>query len=230
VELPADISSLGALAARSADGLAGLARASAWVRGAGLVVQATLALAGVVALTVVGRAERAMSGLGGALAGALAALALRSGIMLHLGIGPYVAVPVAAVIAGAASAALPRLFPFLAAALPGALVGLELPIGGRPWAGALALGLAAGFVAAAFARGVGVTLVSLAGGLALAVAGAALFAGRPWAAGIAERPLVLCGLALVLGIAGAAYQLPARPRGPGSAVPTQPLEQPARFP
>jgi hypothetical protein len=140
-----------------------------------------------------------------------------------------VAVPLAAGIAGVLSAALPRLFPFLAAGLPGALVGLEIPIAGRPWAGALAIGLAAGFVAAAFARGVGVTLVSLAGGLALAVAGVALLDGRAWAAAIAERPVVLCGFALVLGIAGAAYQVPERPRGAAYQGPTQPIEQPNRF-
>jgi hypothetical protein len=227
VDLPADLPALGTLASRGADALAGLARASGWTRGAGTVVQAAIAAAGLACLAVLGRFERVMAGLGGAVMGALAALAFRSGLLLHLGLGPTVAVPLAAAIAGALSAALPRLFPFLAAGLPGALVGMGIPIGGHAWAGALALGLAAGFVAAAFARGVGVTVISVAGGLALAVAGTALLASRPWAASIADRPLVLCGLGLVLGVAGAAFQLPARPGGPARAPP--PIEQPRRF-
>ena len=215
MDVPSDIASLGPLASRAADALEGIARAASWVRSAGLVAQGTLLVAGGVALTVLGRAERAMSGLGGALAGALVALAFRSAISVHLGVGPHVAVPVAAGLAGALSAALPRLFPFLAAGLPGFVAGLEIPIAGHAWAGGVALGLAAGFVAAAFARGVGVTFVSLAGGLALSVAAAAMLGGHAWAGAIAARPLVLCGLAIVLGIAGAAYQMPARPRAPG---------------
>lgn len=222
MDVPADISSLGPLASHAADALEGIARAAAWVRSAGIWAQGTILVAGAVVLTVVGRAERAMSGLGGALAGALVALAFRSAIQLHAGVGPAVAVPVAAGIAGALSAALPRLFPFIAAGLPGFVAGLEIPIAGRAWAGAVALGLAAGFVSAAFARGVGVTFVSLAGGLALSVAAATMMGGHAWAAAIAARPLVLCGFAIVLGIAGAAYQMPVRPRAPGPPAATPP--------
>ena len=215
MDVPTDIASLGPLATHAADALEGIARASSWVRAAGLWAQGTLLVAGAVSLTVLGRAERAMSGLGGALAGALVALAFRSAILVHVGMGPRFAVPVAAALAGALSAALPRLFPFIAAALPGFVAGLEIPLAGHAWAGGVAVGLAAGFVSAAFARGVGVAFVSLAGGLALSMAAAAMLDGHAWAAAIAARPLVLCGFAIVLGVAGTAYQVPVRPRPSG---------------
>jgi hypothetical protein len=129
-------------------------------------------------------------------------------------VSPVTAAIVLAGAGGALSAALPRFFPFAAAGVPGAVLGAGVSIAGRPWIGAAALGLAAGFVAAAFARPVSIATASLAGGV-LAVLGVLGLAGdRPLAAAVASRPLVVLGVGLVLGIAGVAFQLSRRPPPP----------------
>jgi hypothetical protein len=223
-----DIPSFSTLLARVLDGLQGLVRISAWVREAGLGVQAAIALFGILTLTVAGRAERALAGVGGAVAGALFALVFRSPIVLLSGLTLTVTVPLLAAIGGGLSAVLPRLFPFLAVALPAGLMGVEFPIADRPWLGGLVVAVVAGVMAAFLARSVGIILVSFVGGVSLAVAGLGLLGPRPMALAVAARPLVLCGLALVLGIAGSAFQLPKRRRGQGD-LPPQTIEQPKRF-
>lgn len=227
MELP-DLPSFSMLLARIVEGLDGLARIASWVRAAGVGVQGGVAILGILALTVVGRAERALAGLGGAAAGALFALAFHSRLDLMVGLGPAKAVPLFALIGGAVSAIIPRLFPFLAIALPAGLVGVEFPIAGRPWLGGLVVAVVAGLIAAVFARGAGIILVSFVGGLALTVAGVGLIGEHHLAASIDSRPLVLCGFAIVLGIAGSAYQLPLNRRGQGERS-SQPIEQPKRL-
>jgi hypothetical protein len=127
-------------------------------------------------------------------------------------------VPVAALILGGACAAFPPLYPVAVGALPGALLGVHVPVGGRPAFGAAAGGLAAGLVALVFGRGVSVLFASLAGGLCVALGAMAVFGRQPLAAELAARPFALLGLALVLGVAGAAFQL-----SRGEAVPRERL-------
>ena len=213
--LPVDMPTAGLLAARAADALAGITQAVGAVRAAGPAAAVALLVLGLGALTVAWRAQRVLAGLGGAAAGALAAWAFRGGLSLHLGVSPVTAALVLAPICGVLSAALPRFFPFAAAALPGAVLGLGAPIAGRPWLGAVAVGLAAGFVAAAFARSAGITFASLAGGLFTALGLIGLAGDRAVVAAVASRPLVTLGFALVLGVAGASFQLSRRAPVPG---------------
>jgi hypothetical protein len=211
---PVDMPRAGLLASRAADALAGLAQALEAVRAAGPAASAAVLVLGLGALTLAWRAERVLAGLGGAGAGALAAWAFRGALALHLGMSPVTAALVLSPVCAGLSAALPRFFPFAAAALPGAVLGLGAPIAGRPWMGAMAVGLATGLVAAAFARSAGIAFASLAGGV-LSVLGLLGLAGdHPVAAAVASRPLVVLGLALVLGTAGAAFQLGRRKAPP----------------
>ncbi|MFT3915601.1 MAG: hypothetical protein QM704_16250 [Anaeromyxobacteraceae bacterium] len=205
-----DPSMVGALGSRARDLLAGLGAATALVRGSGAAAAAGVALLGVVALTVAGRAERVLAGLGGAAAGALGAYAFRGGLALHLGFSASTSALAGAAMCGLLSAALPRLFPFVAAAIPAAMLGLGVPIAGRPWAGALAGAAVGGLLAAAFARSVSIVLASVGGGLLLAVGGLALLERYPLAAAAASRPVVVLGVALVLAVAGTALQLERR--------------------
>jgi len=123
---------------------------------------------------------------------------------------------VLALFCGLLSAGLPRFFPFAAAAVPSAVLGLGVPLLGRPWVGALVAGLVGGLLAAAFARGVGVVFASIAGGVLFTVGALGLAGGHPLAAAAASRPVVVLGLGLALAVAGAAFQLPRRaPRDPG---------------
>jgi hypothetical protein len=119
---------------------------------------------------------------------------------------------------------MPRFFPFAAAAVPGAVLGLGAPIGGKPWAGAIAIGLAAGFVAAAFSRPAAIAFASLAGGLLAVLGLLGLGGGLALAEAVASRPLVIAGATVVLGVAGAALQLARRPPPPTFLEPTQPSD------
>ncbi len=177
------------------------------MRAAGPARGVAVLVAGVLLLTVAGRIPRVLAGVGGALVGALAAIAAQRALALGLGLSPTVAVPVSAVVLGGACAAFPPLYPVAVGALPGALLGVHVPVGGRAAFGAAAGGLAAGLVALVFGRGVSVLFASLAGGLCVALGAVALFARHVLAAELTARPFALLAVALVLGVAGAAFQL-----------------------
>jgi hypothetical protein len=199
------------------EGIAALARALVPL---GPAAGAPLAALGLAALTVATRNRRALAILGTAIAGALAGLALRGHVAAHLGASAATAAIALGLIGGAAAAAVPALFPFAAAALPGALLGGQVPLAGRALLGAAAGALLAGLVGLALARLVAAAFASACGGLLVAVGVLAAFGRTPLARELADRPAAVAGLALVLAVAGVAFQATTREdpaaRSPGS--------------
>ena len=196
-----------ALATRALDAAAGLSRLAEIFRERGLVVGAAVALLGVVFLTLAGRFPRGLAVAGGAVLGALAAVAFRAPLATHVGVSLVVAVPVLATVAAAACALVPLAFPVAVGALPGLLLGLEVPLAGRAAIGGAVGALVAGGVALLFARVVAIGSVSALGGLLAATGAVAIGGARPLAREFSAHPLAILALALVLAIAGAAYQL-----------------------
>ncbi|WP_242336580.1 hypothetical protein [Anaeromyxobacter sp. SG66] len=211
------------LAARAVAAATDLGRLAELLRDRGFAVALAAGLLGLAALTVAARFPRGLAAAGGAVLAALAAYALRGAIAAHLGISLAVATPVLAVVAGAACALVPLAFPAAVGALPGLLLGLHAPIAGRAELGAAIGALVAGLVGLLFARLVAVGFASAVGGLLVGAAAVALGGARPLARELVTHPLAIVALALVLAVAGAAYQLahgvaPARaPRPPPAA-------------
>jgi hypothetical protein len=195
--------------------LAGLALLAESARAAGVVAGAVLLAVGLVGLTVALRAARPLAAAGGAVVGALAGLAARGTLALHFGLSPALSAASGAALLAVACGAFPPLFPFAVGALPGALLGAHAPIAGRGAFGAAAGGLVAGVVTLLFSRPVAAGFAALASGL-LAGAGLLAIAGdHPLAVEIARHPLALIAFAIVIGIAGAAFQLSRADAAPG---------------
>jgi hypothetical protein len=188
----------------------------------GVAAGAALALGGLGALTVATRQRRVLAAIGGALLGALAALALRGWFSAHLGLPVGFMAAVLAAVGAAGGAALPVAFPFAAAALPGALVGMQVPLAGRPAFGAAAGALVAGVVGVVLSRAVAAAFAAACGGLLVALGLLAAFGTSPLARELAERPAALLGFALILAIAGAAFQLARSPEAPADRSPGSP--------
>ncbi|GAO03498.1 hypothetical protein [Anaeromyxobacter sp. PSR-1] len=202
------------------DALAGLVRVALAARAFGWPLGLALVVVGLAALAASDRLRRPAAAVGGAVVGALAALAARRLLGPQLELSALASAGLGAAVLGAACAAMPPLFPAAAGALAGALAGVHLPIGGRAAVGAGLGALAAALLALAASRAVAVVLCALAGGLALGVGLLAAAGTRPIASELAIRPFALLGFAVVAGVAGAAFQLArgaaaARPR-PGA--------------
>jgi hypothetical protein len=204
------------------DALAAVAALAARAAELGPVAGVPLCVVGTVALTVAARRRVPLAALGLAGVGAAAAVLFRRAIAVHLGLSVGPAAALLAAIGGLAGAFLPPAFPFAAAALVGAAAGSFVPLGGHSAIGAAAAGLVAGFLGLALARVVAAATASLAGGLLLALGLVASFAHRPDVRGLAGRPAVLLGFALVAGIAGAAFQIASPRAGPGARSPGSP--------
>jgi hypothetical protein len=116
----------------------------------------------------------------------------------------------------------PGAFPFAAGALPVALVGAEVPLAGRAVVGAAAGALLLGLAGLALGRVVSAAFASLCGGALLAAGVVAAFGKAPFARELAERPAALAGAALVLAVAGAAFQLARSREAPGARSPESP--------
>lgn len=204
--------------------IAALARLVAWLRGGGPAFGVVLVVSGAVLLAAADRLRRPVALLGGAAVGALAAYAARP--VLPATLSPTAWGWAAAVLCGGGAALAPTAFPALAGALAGALLGVHVPVAGKPALGALIAGAVGAALLSVGARSVAAILASLAGGLAVGVGLVTLAGGREIGVEIAARPLVLLGVAVVLGIAGAAFQLAgdkgSRPRLP--AAPRLPRE------
>ncbi|HVO21450.1 MAG TPA: hypothetical protein VMU15_19470 [Anaeromyxobacter sp.] len=203
--------------------LAGLARIAAWVRAAGPVAGIVAVAGGAVALVAADRLRRSVAFLGGAGAGALAAIA--AGPWLSAWLPPAGWAWLGAVLAGVASALAPPLFPALLGALVGAHLGIHAPVAGRPAVGG-AIGAAVGAAILLMgARSAAAVLACLAGGVALGLGLLALAGARPPAAELAGSPVAVLCFAVVTGIAGAAYQLGGgRERGRNLEPPRLPRE------
>jgi len=209
-------------ASRLSDLFAGLGALAAAVLPLGAAAGAALALAGLLALTVATRWRLPFAVAGGAGVGLLAALALRGWLVAHLAVSPLVATLMLAAAGALGCAASPGAFPFAAAALPGALLGAEVPLAGRSVLGAAAGALIAGVAGLALARIVSAAFASLAGGLLLGLGLVAAFGRTPLARELAGRPAVIAGFALVLAIAGAAFQLSTTREESGARSPVSP--------
>jgi hypothetical protein len=214
------MSALGAaLAVRLGDAADGLAHAAGAAREAGPAVGAAAVVAGLLALTVLGRFPRVLAGVGGAAVGALAALAASGAIASAIGLSTPLAPALGAALVGAAAAVLPPVYPLAVGALPGALLGVHAPIGGRAALGAAVGGLVAGLVALLFATPIGITFASLVGGLAVALGGVGILAHHPVGRELAAHPFALLAIAIVLGVAGTAFQLGRRAPRPRALAP-----------
>jgi hypothetical protein len=211
-----------AFASRLSELLAGLAALAGAVLPLGTAAGSALALTGVVALTVATRWRRPLAVGGGTVVGVLAALALRGWLVEHLAASPLAATLVLAAAGAVGCAAIPAAFPFAAAALPGALLGAEVPLAGRSVLGAAAGALLAGVVGLALARFVSAAFASLVGGVLLGLGLVASFGRTPLARELAGRPAANAGLALVLAIAGAAFQLATTREDSGARSPVSP--------
>jgi hypothetical protein len=203
--------------------LAGLVRLAAWARAAGPAAGGLLALGGAAALVAADRLRRPVAFLGGAGAGALVAAAAAP--WLSAWPGPTAWAWIAAAVAGCVAAVVPPVFPALLGALAGAHLGVHAAVGGSHSAGA-AIGAAVGAALLLVgARSAAVVLACLGGGIALATGLLALAGGRAWAADLAGSPVAILCLAVVTGIAGAAYQLGGkRERSRGLEPPRLPRE------
>jgi hypothetical protein len=113
-------------------------------------------------------------------------------------------------------------YPLAAGALPGALLGVHVPIGGRAALGAAVGGLVAGLVALLFARPVAIGVASFLGGFAMGLGLVGLLPDHAIGLALARHPFALVAIAVVLGVAGSAFQLGrgeprARPLAPPDA-------------
>jgi hypothetical protein len=217
-----------AAASRLGDAIGALAAATAALRPIGPWAGWLVAAVGIAALTVGARHTRVVAVWGGAAVGALAPLALHRPIEAHLGLSPAVASCAGGAAVAFACGIFPGAFPFAAGALAGGFLGAwvmgdMIGVGAGALVGAFA-GVAAGLrVNAAFA--------SFAGGVLAALGLSAAFAWLPLARELGGRPFALAGVALVLGIAGTAYQAgrPAPPPPPRSPTPP-PARDPQEWP
>jgi hypothetical protein len=209
-------------AARVAELLDGIAALAGAIVPLGPAAGAPLAVAGLVALTLATRNRRALAIAGTALVGALAAVALRGFVAAHLGVGAAPGAIVLALAGAGAGAATPAIFPFAAAALPGALLGAQLPLAGRAAFGAAAGALLAGAAGLALSRYVAAAFASACGGLLVAVGVLAAFGRSPLARDVAGRPAAIAGLALVLAVAGVAFQATTTREDPAARSPGSP--------
>lgn len=214
------------IAGAIADAVAGLGAAADAVRVRGAWAGVLLVVLGAAALTVPARSRRALAVVGGFALGGLAALAARGWISAHVGISPWISAAVAAVAGAAIGGGWPRAFPFVAGAVPGAVIGSGVPLAGRALLGAAAGAAVGGVVGLAAGRAAVTVALSLVGGALVAVGGVALLGARPFAEQLAARPFALAALAVVLGVAGAAYQLSRRREERGAPRAERPLEPP----
>jgi len=204
-----------ALAAR----LPELARALA--RGSWPAV-ALAAAAGVVLLAAGARLGRVLAAAGGALvgwiAGSLAAPAVHG--WLPAWFPPWVG----AAALGLSSALAPEVYPVALGLVAGALLGSKVPLAGRGWLGAGVGGVVLALLGAALRRLVMAATAAIAGAVLVAAALLASAGRFPALAVLADRPVVLAGLAALLVVAGTAFQLGAGPPSGGKA------RRPAREP
>jgi len=190
-------------------------------------VAAALAVLGAVQLAAGGRARRPIAVVGGAVVGVVAASAFGGPLADLTGLSGRALAGVAAAVAGGLCGAFPPLFPAAGGALPAALAAAVLaPEAHRPIAvglGAVA-GAAGGLVAARLvAAAVAAAIGAFA--LALGLAGALQHAGVGRA--LAAHPAALLAVAVVLAVAGAAFQLPSAWRRPSArAGPAEPADEP----
>lgn len=128
---------------------------------------------------------------------------------------------------GLGSLLAPALYPVALGLVPGLLIGLRTPLGGRPWAGALAGGVALALLALWLRRLVLAVTAAVAGAILVSLALLAASRQVPALLPLAHRPALLAALTATLAVAGTAYQLGAgvqRGGRPGAKARSRKLE------
>lgn len=198
---------LAGLAAQLDVMLAGLGRGALVARALSPWLGAALALAGAATLVAGARWRRPIAGLGGAVVGALAGLAMHPLVQLRVGgVDRSAAVAIGAAVVGGAGLFAPPVFLLAAGALPGALLARHLPIAGSGLYGAAIGALAGAALALLFAETVAALVASTIGAILLGAALLALLHALPITAELAGRPFLLLAWIAVLAISGAAFQ------------------------
>jgi hypothetical protein len=183
-------------------GVAGAVGAASWP------IQAAVILAGMGALLFGARARRPVAALGAASVAAAAASWLGAPLGSALGLSSSMLAVSSAAVAGALAALLPPIFPVLAGALPGALLAdllaptdrrLEVLVIGA------VLGAVAGFLSA---RLVASVIASSLGAMAVAVGATGALLATTVGRALHDHPVAILAIALILAVAGAAFQYP----------------------
>jgi hypothetical protein len=185
-----------------AAGVAGAVGAASWP------IQAAVVLVGLVVLLWGARTRRPVAALGAAGVAAAAAHWLGAPVVSALGLSPSMLAAASAAAAGAFAVLLPQVFPALAGALPGALLaGLLAPTDRRleVLAVGAVLGGVAGFLAA---RVVASVIASAVGAMAVAVGATGALSATAVGRALHDHPVAILAVALVLAVAGAAFQYP----------------------
>lgn len=171
-------------------------------------VSAGVALAGLAVLLLGARGRRPVAVAGAAGIAAIGAGWLRSRIPVAPGVTASTLAAGAAIAGGGIAAVIPQVFPALAGALPGAAAADLLAAGDRRLemvaAGAV-LGAIAGLL---LARWMAAGVAAGAGALAVAVGVAGAFHDTAVGRALTRHPVSLLAVAVVLGVAGAAFQAP----------------------
>jgi hypothetical protein len=164
-------------------------------------------LAGLVLLVVGARARRPVAVAGSAGVAAIAALWLAARLPAVKEVAPTTLAAGSAAAAAALAAVFPPIFPALAGALPVAVL-VDLVSPSDRWPEAAAAGALLGAIAGlVFARTVAALVASGAGALAFAVGVAGALAGTGAGRALAAHPVAVLAVAVVLGVAGTAFQL-----------------------
>jgi hypothetical protein len=183
-----------------------LPRGIVWLRSLPWPAAAALLGVGALGLILGARYRRAVAGVGGLAAGALAGVTLAAPALQSLSLGPIAAALVCGVAVSAISVVVPWVFPFTLGAVVGAPLGARLPLN-IPALGPALGAVAVGGVLVIGSKVVAASAAGLLGG-AMVVAGVLALSRDVAALGpLAAHPMVAIGLALVLGVAGAAAQV-----------------------
>ena len=114
---------------------------------------------------------------------------------------------VAAAVLGLMSFLAPEVYPIALGLVPGALLGVRMPLAGKPWVGGFSVGLALGLLALWLRRLVLAATAALAGAVLVVASLLALSRHVPALLVLVRRPMLLAGLAALLTVAGTAFQL-----------------------
>jgi hypothetical protein len=202
-----------------------LPRGVTWLRSLPWPAAAALLALGLLGLFLGARRRRAVAGVGGFAAGALAGLTFAAPALRAASLGTAGSALACGLAVAALSFAVPWAFPFTLGAVIGAPLGARLPVN-VPALGPALGAIAVGGILVLASKLVAASAAGLLGG-AMVVAGVlAISADVAFLEPLAAHPVVAIGLALVIGVAGAAGQVGGawEASAPRSRRPT--LEQP----
>jgi hypothetical protein len=183
-----------------------LPRGVAWLSSLPWFAAAALLALGLLGLLLGARHRRAVAAVGGFAAGTLAGLTIIAPALRTFSLGPTVSALLCGLVVSILAFAIPWVFPFTLGVVIGAPLGARLPVS-VPVLGPALGALAVGGVLVLASRLVAAAAAGLLGG-AMVVSGVLAISGDvPALQSLAAHPVVAIGLALVLGVAGAAGQM-----------------------